>query len=304
MSASPLVSVYLPTRNRAALLPRAVESVLAQDHHELELLVVDDASTDDTPAVLERLAGADPRVRTFRQPQCSGAPAARDVAIRAAAGRYVTGIDDDDEMLPHRISSLLRAFDERYAFVCSGAWLHAGTWMRPARTTDAVITLDDELYGDQAGTQVLTLTSRLREVGMFDESMPAWQDYDLWTRLIERHGPARRIADPSYVMRVEAGVERITARGADGARRYIEKHRARMNPEQLASQELELLMIEGRRLGLATLRPFLTPRLRGRALRYLVTSNLPGLRRIADGYRRWRWPAAQPSPPGTVLRHD
>lgn len=292
MGASSLVSVYLPTRNRAGLLPRAVESVLAQDHRELELLVVDDASTDDTPAVLARLAAADPRVRTFRQPQCAGAPAARNVAIAAASGRYVTGIDDDDEMLPHRVSSLLQAFDERYAFVCSGAWLHAGAWMRPARATGALITLDDELYGDQAGTQVLTLTSRLREVGMFDETMPAWQDYDLWTRLIERYGPARRIADPSYVMRVEPGVERITARGGDGARRYIEKHRARMNPEQLASQELELLMIEGRRLGLGALQRFLTPRLRARALRYHVTSSVPGLRRIAEAYRRWRWPTS------------
>ena len=75
---------------------------------------------------------------------------------------------------------------------------------RHARS-DAVITLDDELYGDQAGTQVFTLTQRLREVGLFDETMPAWQDYDLWTRLIERYGPALRIAEPTYVMRVEPG---------------------------------------------------------------------------------------------------
>lgn len=289
MSASERVSVYLPTRNRAALLPRAIDSVLRQDHTELELLVVDDASTDATPEVLARIAAADPRVRMFRQERQGGAPAARNVALRAATGRYVTGIDDDDEMLPQHVSSLLGAFDPRYAFVCSGALLHSGTWLRPARTSDAVITLDEELHGDQAGTQVLTLTERMHAVGLFDEAMPAWQDYDLWTRLIDRYGPALRIGAPSYVMRVEPGTERITARGVDGARRYIEKHRARMGPGPLASQQLELYMLEQRRMGLADAARLTTRRTWRRSLRYFVTSNVPALRNLAEHYRRWRW---------------
>jgi hypothetical protein len=198
-------------------------------------------------------------------------------------------------MLPGRLTSLLDAFDEKYSFVCSGAYLHSGTWIRPSRTSPAVITLDDELYGDQAGTQALTLLSRVREAGLFDESMPAWQDYDLWTRLIERYGPALRVAEPSYLQHVEAGTVRITERGAEGARRFIEKHRARMQPEQLASQELELYMLEQRRMDLATANRYLTPRTWRRTLRYLVTSNLPSLRVLAEHYRRWRWP------PGRVL---
>jgi glycosyltransferase involved in cell wall biosynthesis len=283
------VSVYLPTRNRASLLPRALDSVLRQDHRELEVLVVDDASDDGTPEVLSRIAARDPRVRVFRRPSPGGAPAARNHALREASGRYVTGLDDDDEMLPQRISSLLGAFDEQYAFVCSGAYLNSGTWIRPSRTSDAVITLEDELYGDQAGTQVLTLLSRIREAGLFDESMPAWQDYDLWTRLIEQFGPARRIAAPTYLQHVEAGTVRITERGAEGARRYIEKHRSRMNPGQLASQELELYMIERQRMPPGAFARFVTPRTWRRATRYFVTSNVPPLRVLAERYRRWRW---------------
>ena len=301
MTAAPLLSVYLPTRNRAGLVRRAIESVLRQDHADLELLVVDDASTDDTPEVLARIAAADGRVRVFRQPRQSGAPAARNVALREATGRYVTGLDDDDEFLPGRVTALLRAFDERYSFVCSGAWLDSGTWVRPSRTSGAVITLDDELYGDQAGTQVLTLTARIREAGLFDESMPAWQDYDLWTRLIERYGPALRIPEPTYLQHVEAGTERITARGAEGARRYIAKHRDRMRPDQLASQELELFMIEQRRMGLADASRLATPRTWRRAARYLVTSNLPWLRSLAERYRRRKW-SARPRPTGLPPR--
>jgi glycosyltransferase involved in cell wall biosynthesis len=291
MTGPPLVSVYLPTCNRAALVERAIASVLRQEHRELELLVVDDASTDGTPGVLARIAAADARVRLFRQDRRGGAPAARNVALRAASGRYVTGLDDDDEMLPNHVSSLLRAFDERYSFVCSGAYLHSGTWIRPSRISGAVITLENELYGDQAGTQVLALASRIREAGLFDESMPAWQDYDLWTRLIELYGPALRIAEPTYLQRVEAGTERITERGAEGARRYIEKHRARMQPAQLASQELELYMLEQQRLGLSAASRFITRRTWRRVLRYFVTSNFPALRALAEHYRRWRWPA-------------
>lgn len=289
MTRAPLVSVYLPTCNRATLVPRAIDSVLRQDHRALELLVVDDASTDATPEVLARIAAADSRVRVFRQPSRSGAPAARNVALHEASGNYVTGLDDDDEFLPGRLTALLRAFDERYAFVCSGAYLDSGTWIRPARTSSAVITLDDELYGDQAGTQVLTLTSRVREAGLFDESMPAWQDYDLWTRLIERYGPALRIAEPTYLQHVEADTERITARGAEGARRYIDKHCLRMRTDQLASQELELFMIEQRRMGLGDAWQLASPRTWRRAARYFVTSNLPALRGLAERYRRWRW---------------
>ena len=112
MADSPLVSVYLPTRNRAEQLPRAIRSVLRQDCPNLELLVVDDASTDLTSEVLARFAARDSRVRIFRQPVPSGAPAARNRAIREARGEFLAGIDDDDLMLPTRLSSLLDAYQD------------------------------------------------------------------------------------------------------------------------------------------------------------------------------------------------
>jgi glycosyltransferase involved in cell wall biosynthesis len=298
---APLVSVYMPTRNRADLVTRAAASVLAQDRADLELLIVDDASTDATPQVLARLAATDPRVRVLSLPRRGGAPAARNLALRTARGRFVTGIDDDDEMLPNRLDSLLGAFDPSYAFVCSGAWLHSGTWLRPSRTTAAVITLEEQLFGDQVGTQVLTLRERFNEAGGFDETLPAWQDYDLWTRLIERYGSALRIAEPSYVQRVEAGTERVTERGPEGARRFIAKHSARMRPAQLASQQLELLMLERRRLPPIEALQYLAPRTWRRALRYTVTSNFPGLRSLAERYRRWRWPPQPEALPGPVV---
>ena len=93
---APKVTVYLPTRNRATLLGEAVESVLAQDFCDFELIIVDDASRDATSDVAAGFAQRDPRVRCIRQPAPLGAPAARNRAIAAARGAFLTAIDDDD----------------------------------------------------------------------------------------------------------------------------------------------------------------------------------------------------------------
>lgn len=106
----PLVSVVLPTRNRASLLPRAIESVLAQFYANWELLVVDDASTDDTRHVLA--AVTDPRVRCLEGPG-RGVSAARNVAIDAAAGALVAYVDDDNRMHPDWLRAVVWAFEQR-----------------------------------------------------------------------------------------------------------------------------------------------------------------------------------------------
>lgn len=80
----PLISVYMPTFNRVDMVQRAIRSVLAQDYPHLELLVVDDASTDTTWDTLNRIYADEPRVRLFRQEKGQGACAARNLAIAEA----------------------------------------------------------------------------------------------------------------------------------------------------------------------------------------------------------------------------
>lgn len=112
LRSSPLVSVVLPTRDRAALLPRAVGSVLAQTYPNWELLVVDDASTDDTPTVLAALD--DPRIRVLSGTG-RGASAARNVALDAAAGELVAYLDDDNRMHPDWLRAVVWAFEQQPA---------------------------------------------------------------------------------------------------------------------------------------------------------------------------------------------
>jgi glycosyltransferase involved in cell wall biosynthesis len=281
-----LISVYLPTRNRATLLPRAIESVLSQTHQNLELLISDDGSTDSTSVVISKYTQYDSRVRLIFSKTGSGAPAARNRAISIARGHWITGIDDDDWMLPDRLEQLLAGFDDRYSLVCTGQILDFGDWSRTTRASARYVTLEDELFCDEVGTQMMTMTSRLREIGGFDERMPAWQDYDLWVRLIERFGAAKRLARPTYVQSMSDDPDRISKRGTAGAERFFEKHQSKMSREQKARQSLERLMLSKARLDLASLRNIWLPKTRAPALRYFITSNMPFLRVIANFLRR------------------
>ena len=102
MTASPLISVILPTYNRAHTLMRAVTSVLNQDYREIELIVVDDASTDGTTELLESIA--DPRLRVIRHDHNKGVAGATNTGIQAARGEIIAFQDSDDEWLDGKLS--------------------------------------------------------------------------------------------------------------------------------------------------------------------------------------------------------
>jgi glycosyltransferase involved in cell wall biosynthesis len=278
----------MPTRNRSHLLRRAVDSVRTQTFTDFELIVVNDCSTDETRSVLDSLAATDHRIKAVHLDERAGAPIARNRALFAARGALCTGLDDDDEFLPNRLADLVGAFDHTYSLVCSGMRFDYGVWDRTVRDSDALISLEDELTADQVGTQMLTLTERLRSVGGFDPTMPAWQDYDLWTRLIEKFGPAKRIAKVSYVQHFDSDNERISRHGASGAVRFIAKHRDKMNAAQVSGHELEALMIAQQPLGVTDFLRLTNRKTVTRTVRYLITSNIPLTRSIARAIRSAR----------------
>ena len=111
---TPLVSVILPTHNRSHLLQRAVESVRSQVYPSWEVVVVDDGSTDDTPAVIERLRGEldEGRVQARRIPP-SGVCAARNRGLASAKGSLITYLDDDNLMHPLWLKAVAWAFSQR-----------------------------------------------------------------------------------------------------------------------------------------------------------------------------------------------
>lgn len=106
---NPLLSVVIPTRNRAHLVGEAIESALCQKDGQVEAIVVDDGSTDDTANVVARNFGS--RVRYIRIPERRGAGAARNAGMRVARGELLAFLDDDDLWLPGKLDAELRVFE-------------------------------------------------------------------------------------------------------------------------------------------------------------------------------------------------
>ncbi|NBB76841.1 MAG: glycosyltransferase, partial [Bacteroidetes bacterium] len=110
---TPIVS-----RNRPDRLRAAIRSALDQTFAELEIIVVDDASTDETEKTLESLAQKR-EIRYLRNETRQGASRSRNIAIQEARGEFIAGLDDDDTWHPHRIEKLLNAFQEGVSAVCA-----------------------------------------------------------------------------------------------------------------------------------------------------------------------------------------
>jgi glycosyltransferase involved in cell wall biosynthesis len=252
----PLVSVYLPTRNRQLLLREAIESVLVQDYRNLELIIVDDASTDETPNVLSGYASADPRIKWIRLSEARGAPVARNIAIRAARGALCTGIDDDDLMMPTRLSQLVSQHDARYAFNCTGYIAEDEFGRRRINCRDELLTLEALLFSNRVGNQAMMLRDRVLAIGGFDEDMPASQDHDLWVRLVAKFGSAKRIRTPTYIVRESSDRQgRITSspNALKGALRFTEKHRSMMSAGHLKARNIVHHYLSGEPLTISIL---------------------------------------------------
>lgn len=195
-----LVSVIVPTYNTGAFLRATIDSLLAQTHRNVEILVVDDESTDDTPRIA---ASYGDRVRVIRQAN-GGVCRARNRGARAARGDFVCFCDHDDYWYPEKIEQQLAAFADDpglgVVYTRFAPWIPRadGTYAAPAEfdRTEAEQRLDPEQSGWiyhqlLIDNWVLTSSAMIRadvlaRCGLFDESLPYGEDWDLWLR-ISRH---------------------------------------------------------------------------------------------------------------------
>jgi hypothetical protein len=187
----PRVSVVLTSYNYARYVGEAIESALAQTYRDREVIVVDDESTDDTMAVLERFGA---RIIVLRHTN-RGLAATRNAGIRAAAGSYVALLDADDVWEPQHLERTverLDAADESTVGAFSG-WglIDAGGRILPhtQRVQRGVFRLGDFLnLAPFPPSTVVLRRAAVRDAGMFDETIPATEDWDLWLRLTAAGG--------------------------------------------------------------------------------------------------------------------
>lgn len=228
------------------MLPRALASVRNQSYPNIEIVVVDDGSTDTTPEILESFEFENTFIH-LRNEQSQGACRARNQGIEASSGIFVAGLDDDDEWHPHRIEFLMKAYSDEFACVTSDVRL-----IYPKRTVqwnkEKIITFNDLLYSNRVGNQVLVKKQRLDEVGGFDESLEAAQDYDLWLRLSEKYGPIKNVNKPLQSIYLNHDADQITNPKSQlsGYLRFYKKHKHKMNRTQRKYQLFHIRRAQGK----------------------------------------------------------
>lgn len=184
------ISVLIPTFNRASVLKRAVDSVLNQSYGDLEVIVIDDASTDDTAEILSRIKDSRLRVITLRENL--GVSAARNRGEEVALGKWIALLDSDDEWLPERLEKQLKVAEEFPDIPLihgEEIWVRNGKRVNPKKI--------HKKSGGRIFKRCLhlclispsaTLMKRelYQELGGFREDYPVCEDYELWLRVTSR----------------------------------------------------------------------------------------------------------------------
>ncbi len=191
MTVPPRLSIILPAYNREALVARAIDSVLAQTFRDFELIVVDDASTDGTRAVLERYRDT-PRVHLILSDENLGGAGARNLGIEAATGELVSFQDSDDVWLPHKLAAQVAALDANPG---AGLCYCGSVFSEGTQTYYIPEPMFARLDGDMSSeilrrnaisTQTLVIRrADLDRAGHFDASLKRFQDWDLMIRVAQ-----------------------------------------------------------------------------------------------------------------------
>jgi len=182
---NPLVTVIIPTYNRGWILKEAIDSVLSQDFEDFELIVVDDGSTDNTRDILDGYACD---IIVLRQDN-RGVSAARNAGIASASGRFIAFLDSDDLWLPGKLASQVDFFNSNpEALICQTEelWIRNGKRVNPKnrhKKFSGMIFKHSLPLCIVSPSAVMLKKSLLNKTGVFDESLPACEDYDLWLRI-------------------------------------------------------------------------------------------------------------------------
>lgn len=214
-----LVTIYIPTYNRLALLKRALNSVLKQTYRNIEVIIVDDASNDGTGEYLEWMSKQDSRVKFFIKSEQSGACVSRNIAIKNANGLFITGLDDDDYFLETRVYDFVEAWKKKkrdVVFLYSLFITKTNTGLIfpnkiKAALTKKMVSANDLKISNYPGNQIFIDTKTLKAIDGFDSNMPAWQDLDTWYRILSfTNGKGERIKSINYVYDTSHAHERIS----------------------------------------------------------------------------------------------
>lgn len=181
----PLVSIVIPTRNRSALLGRALESVLKQEYHHLEVIVVDDASDDSTPALIDGYCGKFPIFEHIRNEVRCGGAESRNIGMQKANGKYIAFLDDDDEWLRKKIITQVKILENNPSIGAVACWfnrIYSGGIQKSRLIPE--VDFETMLWENFIGSfSFCMVRSNIAKSAMLDPDLKSSQDWHFWLLL-------------------------------------------------------------------------------------------------------------------------
>lgn len=184
-----LVSVIIPSYNREKLISRAINSILNQTYKNIEIVVVDDGSTDKTEDVIKQLNVSN--LKYIKLSKNRGACKARNIGIENASGEYIAFLDSDDEWVPDKLEKQINFMEKHDAdiVVCNFYYEKNGKRIVKISKNHGKIIRKNEILGINMVTTgaILAKKSVLESVGLFDNCLPRYQDWDLILRIMDKY---------------------------------------------------------------------------------------------------------------------
>ncbi|MBS1271778.1 MAG: UDP-Glc:alpha-D-GlcNAc-diphosphoundecaprenol beta-1,3-glucosyltransferase WfgD [Candidatus Marinimicrobia bacterium] len=188
------ISVVVPVYNRPEKVHRVINSVLGQTSPPEEILITDDGSTDETPDVLQEYSQRYPnKIRVITHEQNRGVSAARNTAIRNAVGDWIALLDSDDEWLPEKLERQAKFHVKHPGLLisqCNEIWIRNG---KRVNKKDIHQKQGGHIFKESLKLCLVSPSAAMihhsifEDIGYFDESMPACEDYDFWLRVLVKH---------------------------------------------------------------------------------------------------------------------
>lgn len=237
----------MTTKNRENLIARAIESVLLQSYRYFELIIVNDGSTDKTESILSYYKEKDERIIVLTNDVSRGACYSRNIAIKKSNGQYITGMDDDDQWLPNRISLFVDNIDklDSFSFLYAGDYFYTPSGREFSSYSKKKYSLKEFKNRNIVGNQVFAKNNVFKNC-LFDESMPAAQDYDCFYRMALNFGDGLYLPSKTQILYVDHGVNQITSspRKYFGYIRFYLKHKSDFSDENRKYQLFTLRLIK------------------------------------------------------------
>lgn len=211
MKHNPLVSVFIPTRNRLKLLKRALNSVLMQTYENIQIVIVDDFSTDGTRDYLSEIKD-NKKIKVIFNEKQLGATKSKNIGVLESDGEFVTCLDDDDFFLPDRIERFVnywKNLDKHVAGLFDMA-IVMSKYSCNIRNTKKKVSLKDLRKRNYIGNMFFLPKKHIVEAGLFDPDIPAWHDWDLLLRVSKKFGNFESIDCVGYVVDISHNLPRMT----------------------------------------------------------------------------------------------